>query len=307
MADLEEIMSTLAAFVAGTIYPNGTGAGEPNLVGVCTKIAPGWPAAQALEQDLIAGKVNVTIYPMGSDKNVTRHAREWREIARATKTLTVTVVGNTLTFGGTVSVPCNVGVRVAPTVGDGDTIVYAVQEGDTLATIATAVAGLISAIVPASSSGAVVTVTGGGVLQAKIGVTGTQMRELKRQVQDFAITIWAPTPTLRKTTAKVIDAALASLDYITLIDTQAARLHYTRTTLSDEMQQARVFRRDLVYSVEYATTETGGATEIVFIEAEVEGSAFETLPGPDLEASNVGSVITTFLPTASSAYWQASP
>lgn len=267
MADLEDVMAQVAALVAGIVYPNGSA----GVTAPCTKIYPGWPQASQLSQDMDAGSANVSVYPLGTDKNLTRYPRAWQDIAYAPKSLAVAVSGNVITLSGMPATPLNIGVLVTPATGRPVSVAYAVQANDTLATAATALAALINPICRASSSGAVITVTGGGIIRTKVGGIGTQMRELKRQMQDIAITIWAPTPDARKALATQLDAALAAIDYITLPDTQKARWYYHRTILTDSLEQSKVYRRDLVYNCEYATTDTQGASEITFLEANVNG------------------------------------
>src|SRR5919198_514841 len=65
--------------------------------------------------------------------------------------LTLTVAGNTVTVAGTPSSPLNAAVLV-----NGKAYIYPLQANDTATSIATALAALINADTPASSSGEVV-------------------------------------------------------------------------------------------------------------------------------------------------------
>lgn len=86
--------------------------------------------------------------------------------------------------------------------------------------------------------------------------TGTAIRELKRQEQAFMITIWAPTHLLRDLVGDTTDAALTAAVRLNLPNGESEFLLYHSMNESDDMQKATVYRRDLIYSIEYATTQT---------------------------------------------------
>lgn len=93
------------------------------------------------------------------------------------------------------------------------------------------------------------------------GTTGTSIKEIRRQERTFQITIWAPTPAARDMIAKVVDPVLAVTSRFTLPDQTSARLIYKGSPITDMLEKSKIYRRDLLYSVEYATTvtETGYA------------------------------------------------
>ena len=96
------------------------------------------------------------------------------------------------------------------------------------------------------------------------------MRELKRQVREFQITLWCPTYQLRDQAANLIDPALATLSYIALPDLSYGRIIYAHSTVSDEYTPNRLYRRDLFYRVEYPTTDTQLAYQIIAIREDIE-------------------------------------
>lgn len=87
------------------------------------------------------------------------------------------------------------------------------------------------------------------------GTTGTSIMEIRRQERTFQISIWAPTPAARDSIAKAVDPALAATERFTLPDQTSARLIYKGSPMTDMLEKARIYRRDLLYSVEYATTQ----------------------------------------------------
>jgi hypothetical protein len=64
---------------------------------------------------------------------------------------------------------------------------------------------------------------------------------------------WCPDPVTRDATASTVDLALSTQRFIPLNDTTSGRLTYAGTTEFDQSQNARLYRRDLNYNVEYAT------------------------------------------------------
>jgi hypothetical protein len=271
MADLADVENALKAIVLGAIYKNGTGAPSVmlhNAAPLAAAICRGWPNKEQLKRDLAAGLVVVSVYPMPGGERVTnRYSREWEDMAPLAHSITAVRSGVTVTLGGTVTTPQNVAI-----VADGATYIHAVQPGDTLATIAAALAALISEDQTATSVGPVITVPGSHELAGRVGNAGNVIREHRRQERLFQVTCWCSTPEHRDTAAPFVEGAFAGVgledgrDFITLPDTQKARLQYVRTLPTDGVQLEGVFRRDTLYSVEYATTEIATAPEIVGID-----------------------------------------
>jgi hypothetical protein len=60
-----------------------------------------------------------------------------------------------------------------------------------------------------------------------------------------------------------VDVALAAITFLSLPDGTGGRLLYERSRVSDRVEREGLYRRDLFYSVEYGTTETQAAAEVV--------------------------------------------
>lgn len=259
MADLTDVSNALVALVAQTLYPNGTA--QPSLTDLSTLIYAGWPTASQLDADLAgfasgSGRIHVTVFPTPTEKNVTRYFPDWQTKTQTAATLALGISGHAITISGTVTTPQNVAVLV-----NGEAYTYAVQAGDTLTSIATALGALIPG---ATNTGAVLTIPNGQPIRAaRAGGSGTLQRETKRQMRVMQLTVWADTPDHRAATAAAIDNALSGIERIALPDGTLARLIYKAAHENDMLQKAALFRRDLLYSVEYATTQTTGATEVV--------------------------------------------
>ena len=89
------------------------------------------------------------------------------------------------------------------------------------------------------------------------------MQDLRRLMKDFQITILAPVPQLRNKVGTAIDIALSEQCHIDLEDGVPAQLFYARQFDSDRAENWHVYRRDLIFNVNFATTQTLTAPEIL--------------------------------------------
>jgi hypothetical protein len=263
MADLSDVLTVLAATAAAALYPNGFG--QPSAVGVACKVYPGWPNAQQLDADLRAATpvCHVSIYVTPAERNTTRYSpNDWKPVATATPTLTLTQAGQTVTVAGTIPTAGN--PHNLTVLANGAPYVYRVLTTDTLTTIAAALAALIAVdIAGTTSSGAVITLPTSVRLQAaRVGVTGTALRELRRQERVVQIVVWASTEGSRSAIASTVDSSLAALAFVAMPDGSGARVRYQKSSISDAQQKDCLFRRDLMYTVEYATTQSETETQI---------------------------------------------
>lgn len=256
MPDLSDVENVLVSVATQILYPNGTAA--DSATGDPIKVFRGWPIQTSLDADLKAGIVNVSVFPMDTEQNVTRYASEWIEVPSHPITLTMTVAGSTVTVGGRPRCPLNAAVLV-----DRKAFVYPVQATDTPTSIATALAALINIRMPASSNGPVITVPGASKLETRIGAVGSIVQEVKRQKKGFQITVWCNSPLVRDAVASVLDPGLADLTFLSLSDGTSGRIRYERSHTIDSAQRVGLYRRDLHYSVEYATTVERKAAEVV--------------------------------------------
>lgn len=251
MADLSDVSAWLETQCAGICYPNTTSQPPITGAGKTISLGQGWPDPKSLDAVVAAGAGNayVSIYPMpGMERNTTRFPKKWQQVSVQTATLTLVVSGRTVTVGGTPAV----GQAAVATVG-GTGYGYALLQGDTLNSIAAALAALIPG---ASAVGAVITVPGVSTLSAAVSVTGIAAMETRRQQRVFGVYVWAPDPVTRDTVSKTLDLAFADIERLTLPDGFSSRLIYHGTTTLDDLQARGIYKRVLMYSVEYATTKT---------------------------------------------------
>ena len=244
MADLADVEATLVGLIANALYPDGTD--MASAIGKPTRIYRGWPVLGGLDADLAAGIINVSVLGIpGQVRNTTR----WNDPTintYASPTITVRVQGATAIIGGLAGAGQLAGLLI-----DGFAYVYRATSGDTPGSVAAALARLIG---PAASvAGATVTVTGARRLTGRVAADAADARELRRQQQSFRVTLWCGDPVGRDVASATVDSALGALDFMTLPDGTSARIRFETTSSSDRQEEADLYRRDLVYSVEYST------------------------------------------------------
>ena len=239
--------------LAPVAYPNGIA--QPSITGRLIIVYRGWPPQPALQADIGRGTSCVSIYarPRAS-RNTTRYPQAWQQASAGIATITATVNGWSVTFGGTATAEQNVGVAV-----NGVGHVYSASPTDTPQTIASALAAMI----PGSSATGPVLLCPAPPL-ARVEAFAGAIREMRRQEQQVQVTVWSPTFTDRDTIAGALDAAMSAIDFMPLSDGQQARVRYHDTGSSDAAENATLYRRDLTFIVEYATTQTAQQPTVVF-------------------------------------------
>ena len=279
MADLADVANEMVSAITAAIYPNG--ATNPSVMldahgaPIPAKIGRGWPLKNTLGGiegnggDLGAGVVNVSVIPIsGGTRNTTRFEKRWRPLVAPNPTVTLTVSGNQVTVGGTVINPENLGIVVDNTI-----YLYAGSPSDTLSSIAASMAALIPG---ATASGPIITLHDNIGLQVATGGAGTMFREIARQEQLFDVGLWCNSPAQRDACAPFVDVIFKSVEFIPLADGTSGRILFARQTDIDGQMLENLYRRHLVYSVEYATIQTSTAYQIVAIAASVAGGALGT-------------------------------
>lgn len=259
MADQSDVETVLTGLVTQALYPSGvTGS---STVGATCRIYRGWPSATALDADLAAGIVNISVYPDAARQhNTTRWPADWVQTSTTTPTMSVAVSGSSLTVSGTPSAGMLIGIQA-----DILSVVYSTTATDTPELVAAQLAAdLVALGRVALASGATVTVPGVGYLLGRVVAAQPGLLETRRQRQGFRVSLWCPSPALRDETGAAVDGALAAMSFITLPDTTAGRLRFMSSVLYDQSLNAKLYRRDLLYSVDYATTITQSLPEMIF-------------------------------------------
>ena len=248
MADQSDVETALVSAITTILYPNGTAAA--GLLPQTVKIYRGWPNTALLRTDLAANTLNVSVFPIaGTGRNTTRWADGLVPASRVPATLTVSVSGTSATFAGTAAAGQLAGLRV-----DSLAVVHRTVTGDTPERVAATLGQLIRSQRIALVNGATVAVPGVVRLQGRVTADQPVLCWTRSQLQQFRVSCWCPDPTSRDTVAAAIDNALSAVSFIALGDGSSGRLRYAGTTEFDQSQDAALYRRDLIYSVDYLTT-----------------------------------------------------
>jgi hypothetical protein len=257
LADLSDVEAALVSAVTAVIYPLGvTGA---SVTGRPVRIYRGWPLLGPLGNDLASGVANISVFPI---PNATHNTTRWAPLAHNTAgvtTLTVTVSGPSATFGGMGGSSQVAGLLVANT-----PFVYRGRAGDTPALVAAMMAETVRAQRACWLSGNTVSVPGVTSLVARVVADGALLTEWGRQKQGFRVSAWCPDPATRDAICSLVGSMLATQAFLTLRDGTGGRVRYRSTTCFDDDQDARQYRRDLVYDVEYGTTLEQAAPSMLF-------------------------------------------
>ncbi len=264
MADISDVETAILDLVAATLYPMGTAQasslidpGTGNAIAV--RLYRGAPQPAALAADIRAGILNISLVRGGTAKSTTRVFPRWQPLPVAAPTLTVTVSGNAVTFAGIPAAGYNAAI-----VAGGIGYVHAVQATDTLDTIASALATQIGGA--ATSNGATLTLAGAAKVGATIGTNGTAIKEVARQLRDLRLILWAPSPQIRDSCARLIVPVLRDTPRLALPDGSGCRL-ITDGDGDDDDSAAKeqVYRRAIPVPVEYPTILTLGAATIAIL------------------------------------------
>lgn len=272
MADQSDVETALVGLITAGLYPSGvSGAAALSTAGMVCSVSRGWPDPQSLDAALAASVSWVTVYaPAGMSRLTSRYAPTWQQISANVPTVTATASGSTVTFGGTVSARNVVGVQFgAGKLKSGYS--YRFTGTDTLAAAASALAARIAG---ASAFGSVLSLPGGTVgLSAAVVVDQQAQIELRRQAQEFRLICWCPTPAARDALAAAVDLAVAGqldangnpTEFMPLPDGTSVRLTYRNGYTMDGSQKDGLWRRDLCYTAEYATTLVQTQPELLFL------------------------------------------
>lgn len=265
MADEADVRTGLATLIQSVVYPNGTSAPTviPGFAGNCW-IYPNWPKPETIDAKVplgatpSIGDIVVAVWELPDAVVTTRFPVLDEAGAIPATTLGWTISGRAATVTGTVTTPQNIGLVV-----DGIAYLYGVLSTDTLSSIATAVAALVSVNQAASATGAVITMPNAKAISGRVGTTAATMREVARQKQTFQVQYWAPTEALRKAVSGLIKPALDDQRRLTLADGSVAMIPSGLSHPIIDVLKQGISCSATRYRVEYATTVAGTQAEVL--------------------------------------------
>jgi len=257
MADISGVEQAVVDAVTSILYPAGTS--QPSIVGALCRVYRGWPNSATLNVDLGSGAVNVTVgADNASGRTTTRYLPSWNN-APTQPGATATTSGHAIAIGGDPVTGDVVGAII-----DGTPYAYRIQPGDSADIVASNLEQLIQANRMASVQGANITVPGAASITVRVVCDSTASFESRRQEKDLRIICWCSTPPLRDAVAAAIDTGFDRMDFLLLPDASQARIIYHNTAGYDQSQNALLYRRDLIYAVEYPTITTVQQPSMLF-------------------------------------------
>ena len=264
MADLSDLTAYLATTAANAVYPNGTS--SASVVDMDCRIYEGWPIPDQLDLDMAGQMMNSATPPVAATRpggpvaNVSIFpapgAVEVYQIQDYTYTITAPAINVSSTVSGdTITVSGQVAAGEFMTLVCDDAFVYSAG-GATTAAMLQALATAAQANYPAASATATtLTVPVSHALVVRHGGSGVQGKVTHRQKHSVMVTVWAPNRIVRNELAGAIDNAIKQTIKVAMPDTSQAIIRYNRTLVNDTQQSEGIYRRDLIYDVEYATVE----------------------------------------------------
>lgn len=272
MADISDVTRALVNLAVAAVYPNGSGAAS--ISGHPVRLYQGWPDPVRLDQDLtgkaldangalrdtgLGPAAQVSVFPMLGQSPLSSQVFEPDFVViPAVHGIAATVVGQTVNLSGAPGAKEFVAI-----IADGRHC-YS-RTGSSLANICAQLLADAQADYPTATGTSSGLTIPAASLVARIGANATMGRLLHRQKQQIMTTVWAASPAERATLGAAIDIAFKRNLRLTFPDTSQAILTFDRVNEIDDHQIKALYRRDLIYAVEYATVDLFDAYEVTSV------------------------------------------
>lgn len=263
MADISDVTTYLSNATLAAVYPNGTS--QPSVAAMDVRIFEGWPLPDQLDRDMagtmLSGNPPIVVpRPNGPASEVSIFPMLGMNVSPY-QILDDTLVIIPPVFGLTVVSVVNGVITVSGTPAAGEyltvitdrTFAYSHTGASATAILAALAADFSANYTGVAATATTLTIPGTFAFVVRQGGTGTLAKVTHRQKQSVMITVWSPNHRARSLLAAAIDVALKQKIVATMSDTSQAVICYNRTNVIDDQQMQTVYRRDLIYDVEYAT------------------------------------------------------
>lgn len=231
-----------------TITIAGSGSGaifSITLANVDVFIAAGDFLKRNLDDGLKIGNAFVSVFAInGMSRNTTRLRRIYSTPVIDAPTIILTVVDDTITVGGTITVG-----QSSMAIVNGTGYAYAALLGDTTSIIAAALAAQIPG---ATVAGNVITVLGVFDIEARVSTAGTKRRILHSEEGMFRARVIASSHQVREALGNALQIGIAEHGYyMDMPDGISASIRPNKISEVNANELADAFVRDYVYLVEY--------------------------------------------------------
>jgi hypothetical protein len=259
MAGVGDVEAALRDACAVAVYPSGPA--SPSVTGALVRVERGWPQAVNLDKDLAQGIAHVSVVvASGMTRDTTRFPNTWQLVNQPTPTLTASVSGATVTFGGAGGAGQVAGLAI----GAGITLAayaYRLAATDTPANVAAAFA----ASIPGATSTASIVTLAACPVAANVVADAAVAKCVAQQEQGFRVTIWAPSPNARNLLDAAISSAVAGTRSFTFPDgTASGKPKLRQINTDDAPEKEQLWRRDYTFTVEYPTILTAQQPIVLF-------------------------------------------
>jgi len=270
MADLGTTATALAYTVAQAIYPDGLA--QASISGRPTIIRRGWITSADTAQGACSLHNGVDLVTVTALSGAFRTVVEplgwpWVMTAAGACNVRATISGTNVTISGPDSgAPQGIiglRIRTGPDADlpDRTAITYAIQTGDTIATIAAGLAGQVDG---AYSNLGVATFPDALSIEVQTGGIGTAVRIVRRQTQMFGVTIWSGSYQGRDALGSALDAAMGGTPWIANTDGTQSQIVFAGAIEGDAMQMQGIYRRDLRFNLTFDTIQTQRSALMLF-------------------------------------------
>lgn len=261
MSRLEQVQNALGQAIADAI--NAYGFTNPP-----GQVFPGFPTVQNLTDILHAGKYCISIYPHSGTgaKPMKAWYPEPMQVSAVVNTLTASVSGNVITFGGSAMPNINVHTLFNhPEV----VVAYKTTASDTVPSVASAVATAINnahvAGVSATANANAVTLIGATNLHVNLSGTAQIAQEVRRLCRRIQVDTWCPDFQIRDTLDEIITSNVGTLinSKYDLGDGTTVWVKYVPGAWDDARESADLMYRGIyLFDCEYSVLQYQTATQI---------------------------------------------
>jgi len=265
VADLADVEAALVTAIGSALEIVGNG---PNIGGSTLRIYRGWPTPAGLQADQLLGVTNISIFSVpGSTKNTTRWGLQSAILANEIS-LAALVEGNQVKLCGVPLIGTLTGV-----LADGVPFVHLSTVNESADVVAAILADKVRTLRPCALNFNCITIPGSHQLIARIAQSVTILQETQRQSQDIRVSVFSPTPSGRDQICGSLISSISQIGFILLSDGSSARIRFHSTASFDDAIEASIYRRDIVYNVEYGTTFLEQLPALLFGDLNINSSA----------------------------------
>lgn len=266
MADLADVEAALVAAIIGAFADGGEAL---TVLNRALRVYRGTAAVSGLQADMVNGIANISVYPVpGATHNTTRWGTQ-TNVVRVDAGMRVENDGARVMFSGSALPGTVAGLLV-----DDVSYVHRVAVAETAGLVAAILADAVRVQRPCWLTDTALVVPGVRRLIGRVGSDVCIVEEWQRQSQDIRISVVAPDPVIRDGICSVLIPALAQCAFLVLADGTAGRLRFRVSASADDGAGAAVFRRDLIYQVEYGTTSSGRVPTVLFGDLTIDDATY---------------------------------